>query len=111
MATDKDLQKDLEAIRADIAALTESIGRLGGDMSEMRTTMKQTVRDAAKDAVHAGEEILTEAMKLGSDAADTAADAARAGKSSLETEIRRNPISAVLTALGIGFVIGVIGRR
>jgi len=111
MATDKDLQKDLEAIRADIAALTDSIGRLGGDMSDLRATMRQTVNDAAKDAVDAGEEILSEAMKLGSDAADTAADAARATKSSLEAEIKRNPISAVLIALGVGFVIGAIGRR
>jgi ElaB/YqjD/DUF883 family membrane-anchored ribosome-binding protein len=111
MAAEKDLQKDLEAIRADIAALTATVGRLAGDMAEVRATMKESVKSAAKDAAEAGEELLSEAMKLGGDTAAAAGDAARASISTMEDEIRRNPISAVLTALGIGFIIGIIGRR
>jgi len=111
MAAEKDLPKDLEAIRADIAALTQTVGRLATDMADVRATLKRTVRTAAKEAAEAGEELLSDAMKLGGDTAEAAADAARAGVSSVEAEIKRNPISAVLTALGIGFVIGIIGRR
>jgi len=115
MAAEKDLQKDLEALRADIAALTETVGRLAKDMADARATMRDTMRDsvktAAKDAAAAGEEFLNDAMKLGGDAAGAAGDAAHARMASLESEIRRNPISAVLTALGIGFIVGIIGRR
>jgi ElaB/YqjD/DUF883 family membrane-anchored ribosome-binding protein len=115
MAAEKDFQKDLEALRADIAALTETVSRLAGEMADARTTMRDTVRDsvrsAAKDAAEAGEDLLSDAMKLGGDTAGAAADAARARVSSMEDEIKRNPVTAVLTALGIGFVIGIIGRR
>jgi ElaB/YqjD/DUF883 family membrane-anchored ribosome-binding protein len=104
MAADKDFQKDLDAIRADIAALTETLGRLAKDMTDVRDTVKGSVKGAAKEAAEAGEELLSDAMKLGG-------DAARAGMSSMEAEIKRNPLSAVLTALGIGFIIGIIGRR
>ena len=111
MATEKDLPKDLEAIRADIAALTETVGRLAADIADARGAMKKTVKAAAKDAAEAGEDLLADTMKLGGDAAGAVGDAAHAGMASLEGEIKRNPISAVLTALGIGFVIGLIGRR
>ncbi len=111
MAADKDLQKDLEAIRADIAALTDTVGRLAKDMAEARATMRERVKSAAGDAAAAGGDLFTDAMKLGGDAAGAAGDAAHEGLASLESEIRRKPISAVLAALGIGFIVGIIGRR
>ncbi|MEX0851715.1 MAG: hypothetical protein WD036_00300 [Bauldia sp.] len=115
MATEKDLHKDLEALRSDLVALTETVRRLVGDVAEARAGMREAVKSAAKDAAKgaaaAGEELLSDAMKLGGDAAGAAGDAAHATVASLEAEIRRNPISAVFTALGIGFVIGIIGRR
>ncbi len=115
MAAEKDLQKDLEALRADIAALTETVGRLGKDMAEaratMRESMKESVKTAARDAAAAGEDLLNDAMKLGGDAAGAAGEAAQSRVASLEDEIRRNPVSAVLAALGIGFIIGIINRR
>lgn len=115
MAAEKDLQQDLEALRADIAALTETVGRLAKDMADaratMRDTMKESVKTAAKDAAAAGEELLNDAVKLGGDAAGAAGEAAHARVTSLEDEIRRNPVTAVLAALGIGFIVGVLGRR
>ena len=111
MPTEKDLQKDLEAVRADIAALTQAVGRLGADTADMRAALTRNISGTGKDAGEAGERLVSDAMKLGGDTAEAAADAARVGMSSLEAEIKRNPISAVLTALGIGFVIGVVGRR
>ncbi len=115
MPAEKDLQKDLEALRADIAGLTETVGRLAAEMSDaratMRDTMKDSVRSAASNAAAAGEEFLNDAMKLGGDAAGAAGEAARARMASLEGEIRRNPISAILAALGIGFIVGIMGRR
>jgi ElaB/YqjD/DUF883 family membrane-anchored ribosome-binding protein len=52
-----------------------------------------------------------ETQQLGADTADAAFDAAGAGVASLETQIRRNPMSAVLVALGVGFLLGIVGHR
>ena len=105
MATpEKDLQKDIEAIRGDIAALAQTIGKLAADTAEVQARMRKNVRKAASSAAEAGEDLIA-------DTADAAVDAAMAGMSSLEAEIKRNPLTAVLTALGIGFVVGLVGRR
>ena len=113
MATtpEKDLQTDLEAIRADIAALSESVGKLANEASKAQAAMAKTVRKAAKGAAGVGEEMWDEAAHLGHDTAEAAADAAHAGMSNLEKQIKQNPVSSVLIALGIGFVVGVIGLK
>jgi len=108
MAREKDIQKDIEAIRADIAALSDTLGRLASAVHDARSTMRDSMKTAAKDAAKetagAGEELFADTVKLGSDTADAAV-------SSLDAIIRRNPITAVLTALGIGFLLGMMGRR
>jgi ElaB/YqjD/DUF883 family membrane-anchored ribosome-binding protein len=38
-------------------------------------------------------------------------DAPAAGLAMIENEIKRNPLNAVLIALGIGFVAGLLGRK
>ena len=113
MATspESDFHKDLAAIRADIAALTDTIGKLAAEATTAQAAIKKDVRKAAKNAGHVGEEMWEETVQLGSDTADAAADAAHASMASLETQIKRNPVSAVLIALGIGFVVGILGNK
>ena len=41
----------------------------------------------------------------------TALDGARAYGEALEGQIERNPFSAVLVALGLGFLVGLMSRR
>ena len=55
--------------------------------------------------------LLEEGVELGHDAARAAANGARAGVSSLEHHIEKNPLNAVLIALGIGLVVGFVGRK
>lgn len=111
MASNKDLQRDLEAIRADIQALGDTIGKLASEAARTRSTMAADVRRAARTATDAGEEILEETRHLGKDAAEAATDAADLGLSTIENGIKRNPVGAVLIALGIGFLVGIIGHR
>jgi ElaB/YqjD/DUF883 family membrane-anchored ribosome-binding protein len=111
MASNKNLQKDLEAIRADIEALGDTIGKLAAEATRTRSRMAADVRRAARTATDAGEDILEETKHLGRDAAEAASDAADLGLSTIEKEIKRSPVGAVLVALGIGFLIGIIGHR
>ncbi len=108
---EKDLQTDIEAIRADIAALTDTVGKLANEAVKAQAAFGKNVKAAAKGATRVGEEMWEETQQLGADAADAATDAAQAGVASLESQIRRNPMSAVLVALGIGFVVGLLGHK
>lgn len=69
------------------------------------------MKKAAKNAGHVGEEIWEETIQLGSDTAEAATDATRVGMASLETQIKRNPVSAVIIALGVGFVVSLLGNK
>jgi ElaB/YqjD/DUF883 family membrane-anchored ribosome-binding protein len=112
MATpEKDFQNDIETLKADIAALTDTVGKLANEASKAQAAMGKTMRKAAKGAANIGEEAWDEAVNFGHDAADAARDATQAGVSSLEKQIRANPLNAVLLALGVGFVVGLVGRK
>ena len=108
---ERDLQKDIEAIRADIAALTDTVGKLANEAIKAQAAFGKNAKAAARGASRVGEEMWEETQQLGADAAEAAADAAQAGVASLESQIKRNPMSAVLIALGIGFVVGILGHK
>jgi ElaB/YqjD/DUF883 family membrane-anchored ribosome-binding protein len=108
---EKDFQDDLAAIRADIAALTDTVGKLGNEALKAQAAFAKDAKKAAKRASGLGEEMWEEAQQLGSDAAGAAGDAAQAGMATLERQIKQSPVSAVLIALGIGFLVGILGSR
>ena len=105
----KDFQSDLEAIRSDIAALTENVGKLANEASKAQAAMVKTVKKAAKASAGIGAKMWDEAADLGHDTTEAMAGAAHAGVSNLERQIKQNPVGSVLFALGIGFIVGVIG--
>ncbi len=63
-----------------------------------------TMRDVAGDAAHELKE------RLGAIAGDLKETAAGWQKE-LEEYVRKNPTKSILTAVGVGFVLGVICRR
>jgi len=106
---EKNLQTDLEAIRSDIAALTENVGKLANEASKAQAAMAKTIRKAVKTSAGVGAKMWDEAADLGHDTAEAVADAAHAGMSNLEKQVKQNPVSSALFALGIGILVGVIG--
>jgi ElaB/YqjD/DUF883 family membrane-anchored ribosome-binding protein len=110
-SAEKDFQKDIEALRADISALTDTVGKLATEAVKAQKAFGGGMKSAAKGASKVGEEFWEETQQLGADAAEAASDAAQAGVASLEGQIRRNPMSAVLIALGVGFVVGILGHK
>jgi len=110
-SADKDLAEHLETIRTDIASLTKAVSQLATDTAGIQASLKQRVSNAAKSAVGAGEEILGGAEKLGGEAMHAAARGATAAVTSVEAQIERNPLTAVLIALGLGVAIGLLSRK
>lgn len=100
--------KSLDQLRADIAALSETVARLASEgAASARSQIKDSTGRAARGASAAGEQLYENAAVLGRDAADTV----HIATAQVESQIARNPITAVLIALGLGFAAGVVSRR
>jgi len=110
-SADKVLAEHLEIIRADIASLTKTVSQLAADTARIQTSLKQRVGNAAKSAVGAGEAILNEAEKLGGEAMHATARRATAVVDAVEVQFKRNPLIAVLIALGLGVAIRLLSRK
>lgn len=108
LSDNDDIGQHLERLRTDVATLSETVKRLA---SESVASAKSQAGDAAnrvtREAGAAGHQIYKDAASLGHDAAN----AASAASGQIETQIARNPLTSVLVALGVGFVIGLSSRR
>ena len=106
---------DLAAIRADIATIAHSINRLKAEIGETRRlALKGNGHRRAGNGDgehHIMEDLLSGAMTMGSGAAEAAGEAVHAGTAWVDDMLKKNATPAVLTALGVGFVLGVMGRR
>lgn len=87
--TDKDIEElkaQVEALRADLAGISDALKNLGGDAaSEGRERIRR--------------------------AAEQARGKARDTIGALENEIEDRPLTSLLTAFGIGFVLGKLLDR
>ena len=114
-STDRDLSaagthigQSLDQLRADIAALSETVARLASEAAaSARSQITDSTGRATRGASAAGEQIYQNAAVLGRDAADTA----HIATAQIESQIARNPLATVLVALGLGFALGVVSRR
>lgn len=104
---EKELSEHLATIRADIAALSDTVAQLVHDTAGIQANLRRKVREAA----HAGEEFLHRAEHMGEEALHAAARSAGAAVHNVEHTIERNPLTAVLVALGFGVVIGLVTRK
>ena len=100
--------KSLDQLRADIAVLSETVARLASEgAASARSQIKDSAARASRGASAAGDQLYQNAAALGRDAADTA----HIATAQIESQIARNPLAAVLVALGLGFAIGAMSRR
>ena len=92
----EDLRKDLEILRADVLSLTNTIREI---VENERAGVRAQLNAATDKVKQQGEQI-----------AQAATDQFASTKKQLEESIVRNPIQAILIALGLGFLIGVLRR-
>jgi ElaB/YqjD/DUF883 family membrane-anchored ribosome-binding protein len=94
----KDFQHDLDAIRADIAGLTDTVGRLASEA--VNAAVGKNSKKAMRGVRRAGDELWEETHELGDDVLSAA-----------QHQIARNPMGAVMIALGIGIVLGLVALK
>jgi len=85
-------------------ALQEQIEALKGDLR----AIKSTLADLVKSGLQEGRETLREQAE---EQTEAAMENARVYGEALEDKIVKNPFAAVLTALGLGFIVGLMSRR
>ncbi|MFO0993890.1 MAG: hypothetical protein U1E67_18375 [Hyphomicrobiales bacterium] len=111
----QDLGESIKEIRAQIDALTKTLGDLADDTAEMRTEFTKKVKRTSREAASLGEQIVQEAAHAGSEALNAAgayaANSANAAAGRVEAQIVRNPVTALMVALGLGLAIGMLTRR
>jgi ElaB/YqjD/DUF883 family membrane-anchored ribosome-binding protein len=107
-ATYQRLQKDVTAVKDDIAALTDQItDAINTFAGQARKQAKRGYKQARANA----ETAFDDASERGSAMLDAAQDAAVTLEETLEDVIAQRPLATVGLALGLGFLIGVTWRR
>jgi len=94
--TPPDLAADLAALRQDVARLAE--------------TMSELVRHQTHAAGRRVSEAVGDARDRIASGATDAQNRVRAASGEIEARIERNPLTAVLIALGIGMSLGLLSR-
>ena len=107
-ATYERLEKDVAAVKNDIAALTDQITDA---INTFAGTAQKQARRGYKQARSNVDSALDDASERGGAMLDAAQDAAYSIEESLEEVITQRPLATVSLALGLGFLIGATWRR
>ncbi len=98
------LQKDVEAVKADISKLTRQVTSVINDLAELAQRRARRKYDQARSNVDA---IVTDVKHQGHAMLDVAQDSV----ATLEDVVHERPISAIAVAVGVGFLLGATWRR
>lgn len=107
-ATRERLEKDVAAVKSDIAALTDQI------TDALNTFANSTSKQARRGYRQARENVdstIEDMSDRGSAMMDAAQDAYGSIEETLEDAITQRPLATIGLALGIGFLIGAAWRR
>jgi ElaB/YqjD/DUF883 family membrane-anchored ribosome-binding protein len=94
------------------AAPQTGLHRTGRDMTDQSTSTQGRSATAARaDELAAQvEDLRRDVAAISSRLSELVATGTREGREQLETRIRRSPLTAVLIALGLGYLVGVLRR-
>jgi len=107
-ATYERLEKDVIAVKNDIAALTDQITDA---LNSFAGTATKQAQRGYKQARANAEAAVDDMSERGSAMMDAAHDAATSIEETLEDVITQRPLATVGLALGLGFLIGATWRR
>ena len=107
-ATRERLEKDVAAVKSDIAALTDQITDA---LNTFTNSAGKQARRGYKQARDNMDSTIDDFSDRGSAMMDAAQDAYGSIEETLEDAITQRPLATVGVALGIGFLIGFAWRR
>ncbi|WIY51942.1 DNA gyrase subunit B [Devosia sp. YIM 151766] len=94
---ERDLEAQVAQLQDDLKSITETLGKLTGDkVDEARSVAATELRELKRKGQHM---------------LDEAQDQAEAVEKQLKDTIREKPLTAVATALGVGFVLALLTRH
>src|SRR5271165_2343404 len=102
------LQKDLTAVKNDIAHFSQQIADA---VNALTTIAQRETRRGMRRARENVDTVMADASERAGGVASAAQEAASSLQESLEDIIEERPITAVAIAMAIGFVIGATWRR
>jgi ElaB/YqjD/DUF883 family membrane-anchored ribosome-binding protein len=102
------LEKDVTAVKSDIAALADQIADA---VNTFAGAAKKQARRGYGQARANMDSAIGEVSERGSAVVDAAQDAATSIEETLEDVITKRPLATVGLALGLGFLIGATWRR
>lgn len=103
MQMTKPIDEAAQDFASDLAALREDITKLTLSVTQLVRAQASTTADSMLGAVDS-------ARKRISDTATDAQDRVTALSTDLEATIERNPLTAILVAIGAGILIGLLSR-
>jgi ElaB/YqjD/DUF883 family membrane-anchored ribosome-binding protein len=107
-ATYERLEKDVNAVKNDIAALADQITDV---LNSFAGTAGKQARRGYKQARANVDQAVDDMSERGAAAMGAAQDAAYSIEETLEDAITQRPLATVGLALGLGFLIGAVWRR
>ena len=107
-ATYERLEKDVTAVKNDIAALADQITDV---LNSFAGTAQKQARRGYKQARANVDQAVDDMSERGAAAMGAAQDAAYSIEETLEDAITQRPLATVGLALGLGFLIGAVWRR
>ena len=91
------LEDQISQLQADLKGIADTLARISGDkVAEARDTAKGEVRHLQRQAQHVLDDVQTQASAF---------------ESELKGTIRERPLTAVASAIGIGFLLALLTRR
>jgi ElaB/YqjD/DUF883 family membrane-anchored ribosome-binding protein len=84
---------------------------LKAELASVSATLSELVKSGVRQGRAKAERTAQQYMQQGQEQADAALEGARAYSEALEGQITKNPFTAVLVALGLGYLVGLMGRR
>ncbi len=107
-ATYDSLEKDVTAVKNDIAALTDQITDA---INTFAGTAKKQAKRGYKQARAQVDSTMDDVSERGGAMMEAAQDAAHSIEETLEDVVTQRPLATVGLALGLGFLIGATWRR
>lgn len=99
-----------EAKLKETAAVSEEIAVLKQDIARLTAAVADLVKLEASQARSKVEDVVVDLYNEGRDVLGQAGARAKGLSQELNQTIERNPTTSVLTALGIGLIVGLLSR-
>lgn len=106
--TSKEMDREIEKLKKDIAQVSDHVSRLLSATSDHAT---RTARYQAARARGTVDGALAQANELSGEAADALLEMRDSVADAVEESVRNRPFTTLAMALGIGFVMGAVWRR